>query len=228
MKRLLRAATVSALTLSAALGFASPALAHVEVSGTDATQGGYGVLTFRVPTESDTASTTELHVTFPDSTPILSVATQPKPGWTATVVKKNLASPQKDDDGNLINQYVSEVDWKAGNPQAGIPPEQFDMFNISVGPLPKQASLTLPALQTYSDGHTVNWNETAAQGQPEPDNPAPMLTLAASGNAESATPASAASAGSSGPSWPGITALVIAVVAVLLGVANLVLLRRKS
>ena len=124
---------------------------------------------------------------------------------------------------------MSEVDWKAGNPQAAIPPEQFDMFSISVGPLPKQASLTLPALQTYSDGHTVNWNETAAPGQPEPDNPAPMLTLAASGNdAESATPPLPPQRAASGPSWPGIAALVIAVVAVLLGVANLVLLRRKS
>ena len=82
------------------------------------------MLTFRVPTESDTASTTELRVTLPDSTPILSVATQPKPGWTATVTKKNLPSPQKDDDGNVITQYVSEIDWKADNPQAAIPPGQ--------------------------------------------------------------------------------------------------------
>ena len=229
VKQLRRAAIVAALTISAALGFASPALAHIEVSGTDATQGGYGVLTFRVPTESVTASTTELLVTLPDSTPIVSVATQPKPGWTATVTKKNLASPQKDDDGNVITQYVSQIDWKADNPQAAIPPGQFDTFSISAGPLPKQASLPLPALQSYSDGHTVNWNETAAQGQPEPDHPAPVLTLAAANsNDENAAAAPAAPASNSGPSWPGITALIIAVIAVLLSLANLVLLRRKS
>jgi periplasmic copper chaperone A len=227
VKHLMRATTVAALTISAALGFASPALAHVEVSGTDATQGGEGVLTFRVPTESDTASTTELLVTFPDATPILSVATQPKAGWTATVIRKNLPSPQKDEDGNVVTQYVSQVDWKAANPQAGIPPNEFDMFSISAGPLPKQASLTLPALQTYSDGHTVNWNETAATGQAEPDHPAPVLTLtAASSGQDKAAPSAAAS--HSGTTWPGIVALVIAVIAVLLGVANLVLLRRKS
>ena len=184
MKNLLRATAVAALAISAAVGFASPALAHVTVSGTDAEQGGDGVLTFRVPTESDTASTTELLVTLPDATPILSVSTQPKPGWTANVIKKNLPAPQKDDDGNTVTQYVSQVDWKADNPQAAIPPNQFDMFNISAGPLPKQASLTLPALQTYSDGHTVNWNETAAQGQPEPEHPAPMLTLASAGSGD--------------------------------------------
>lgn len=226
MKHLLRAAIVAALTLSAALGFASPALAHVEVSGVDANQGGEGVLTFRVPTESDTASTTELLVTLPDATPILSVATQPKPGWTATVTKKNLPSPQKDDDGNVITQYASQIDWKANNPQAAIPPNDFDMFSISAGPLPKQASLTLPALQTYSDGHTVNWNETAAAGQPEPDHPAPVLTLAAGSDEKPAAPGAPVSA--SAPAWPGVVALVIAVIAVLLGLANLVLLRRKS
>ena len=228
MKYLLRAATVAALTLWAALGFASPALAHVEVSGTDANQGGEGVLTFRVPTESDTASTTELLVTLPDATPILSVATQPKPGWTAIVTKKNLPSPQKDDDGNVITQYVSQIDWKANNPQAAIPPNNFDMFSISAGPLPKQASLTMPALQTYSDGHTVNWNETAAAGQAEPDHPAPVLTLAAGSDEKPAAAGKPAPASASAPAWPGIVALVIAIVALLLGLANLVRLRRQS
>jgi periplasmic copper chaperone A len=225
VKHVLRAAATAALTIVAAIGFASPALAHIEVSGTDTTQGGSGVLTFRVPTESDTASTTELLVTLPDNTPILSVATQPKPGWTATVTKKNLPAPQKDEDGNLVTQYVSQVDWKADNPQAAIPPNQFDMFNISAGPLPKQASITLPALQTYSDGHTVNWNETAAAAQAEPEHPAPVLTLAAGSSDNTATSGAPASGA---PTWPAIAALVIAIIAVLLGLANLVLLRRKS
>ena len=91
------------MTAVAAIGFASPALAHVEVSGTDAGQGGYGVATFRVPSESDTASTTELRVTLPDDTSILSASVQPKPGWAATVTK-NLTTPQKDDDGNTVTQ----------------------------------------------------------------------------------------------------------------------------
>jgi periplasmic copper chaperone A len=227
VKNLLRAALVSSLTLTTAVALACPALAHVEVSGTDTTQGGSGVVTFRVPTESDTASTTEVLVTLPDNTPILSVATQPKPDWTATVTKKNLPSPQKDEDGNTVTQYVSQVDWKANNPQAAVPPDQFDMFSISAGPLPKQASVTLPALQTYSDGHTVNWNETAAAGQAEPDHPAPVLTLASSSTEQNtAAPSPAASSG--GPTWPGIVALIVAIVAVLLGLANLALLRRKS
>jgi len=225
VKRLLRAATVAVLTAVAAIGFASDALAHVEVSGIDTTQGGSGVVTFRVPTESDTASTTELLVTLPDNTPIVSVATQPKAGWTATLTRKNLPSPQKDDDGNTVTQYVAQVDWKADNPQAAIPPNQFDMFSISAGPLPKQGSITLPAVQTYSDGHTVNWNETAATGQAEPEHPAPVLMLAAS---EESTAAPGASTGSFAPTWMGIAGLAIAIIAVLLGLANLALLRRRK
>jgi periplasmic copper chaperone A len=217
---------VAVFTLLAAIGFAAPALAHVEVSGTDTTQGGSGVLTFRVPTESDTASTTELLITLPDNTPLVSVATQPKVGWTATVTKKNLPTPQKDEDGNTVTQYVSQVDFKAVNPQAGIPPNDFDTFSMLAGTLPKQDSITLPALQTYSDGSTVNWNETAAAGQPEPDHPAPVLTLTVTGADNAAAPTAATNTG--GPAWPGIVALVIAVIAVLLGLANFVLLRRKS
>jgi periplasmic copper chaperone A len=231
MKRVPRVTVVTTMAALAAIGFAAPALAHVQVSGTDATQGGYGVATFRVPSESDTASTTELRVTLPDDTPILSASVQPKAGWTATVTKKDLATPQKDDDGNIVNQYVSVVDWKADNPQAAIPPNQFDEFNLSVGPLPKAASVSFPAVQSYSDGSTVNWNERAAEGQPEPEHPAPVLALALGGSDDSAIPASAqpaAAAAASAPTWPGIAGLIVAIVAVLLGLANLALLRRKS
>ncbi|MCV7014973.1 YcnI family protein [Mycolicibacterium madagascariense] len=230
MKHVVRCTTVAVLAAAAAIGFAAPALAHVEVSGTDATQGGYGVATFRVPSESDTASTTELRVTLPDDTPILSASVQPMPGWTATVTKKKLATPQKDDDGNTVTDYVSVVDWKATTPQAAIPPNQFDEFNLSLGPLPKAASVSFPAQQFYSDGSVVNWNEKAAQGQPEPDHPAPMLTLTSDSDTATApaSAAPAAPAAASAPTWPGIVALVVAVVAVLLGLANLALLRRKS
>jgi periplasmic copper chaperone A len=230
MRRPLRVAAVGATVAAVGIALSGPAWAHVEVSGADATQGGYGVLTFRVPTESDTASTTDVLVTLPDDQPIISVNTQPKPGWTATVTKKKLSAPQKDDDGNEITDYVSTVEWKADNPQAGIPHNQFDMFNISAGPLPKEAMISLPAVQTYSDGKVVRWDEKAAMGQPEPEHPAPMLMLSA-GEQASATPATDASAAPtahSTPAWPGITALVVAVVAVLLGIANLVLLRRRS
>ncbi|MBT0567843.1 YcnI family protein [Williamsia sp. CHRR-6] len=235
------AVPVAALTFSA-----GAAAAHVHVDGTDATQGGYGVLTFRVPTESDTASTTGLTITLPDDTPIISVSVQPKAGWTSELVKKNLPTPQKDDDGGEISQYVSQIVWKATGPGAPIPPGGFDTFAVSAGPLPKADSIALPALQTYSDGKTVNWNQKTAQGQPEPDNPAPVLSIdeasddhgaghdhSSMGAASTSEKSDSASSNNSsdsdnGPSWPGVVGLVVAVIALLLGVANLAVARRKN
>ena len=103
-------------------------------------QGGSGVITFRVPSESDTASTIGLLITFPAATPFTSVDVQPKAGWTAKVTKKPLPHPLTDDDGGTITDYVAQVDFTASGPGAGagIPPGEFDMFNLSVGPFPRR------------------------------------------------------------------------------------------
>lgn len=218
---------ISALGAAAALvvGAGGVASAHVKVSGTDASQGGYGELTFRVPTESDTAATTGLTVTFPDNTPIISVSTQPKAGWSVQVVKKDLLAPQKDDDGNQITQYVSQVIWKAQTPQAAIPPGGFETFSVLAGPLPKQSSVVFPALQTYSDATTVNWNEKAQNGQAEPEHPAPTLTLTSAAGESMNGEATSGDSGSSTASWPGLVGLIVAIVGLLLGIANLALIR---
>ncbi len=220
--------TVAALTATAAcaVAVAAPAAAHVKVTG-DATQGGWGVLNFRVPTESDTASTTALLVVLPDDQPIISVSTQQKAGWTATISKKKLPTPQKDDDGVEVTEYVSSVEWKATAPDAAIPPHQFNVFAISAGPLPKVNTLALPAVQTYSDGKTVNWNEKSTPGQAEPEHPAPTLHLKPAGGGDHDRPATAAPAAAT-PAWPGLTALAVSVVALLLGIANLAMSRRKN
>jgi uncharacterized protein YcnI len=219
--------TVAAVTATAActIALAAPAAAHVKVTG-DATQGGWGVLNFRVPTESDTTSTTSLLVVLPDDQPIISVSTQQKAGWTATITKKKLPAPQKDDDGAEVTDYVSAVEWKATAPDAPIPPHQFNVFAISAGPLPKVNTLTLPAVQTYSDGKTVNWNEKTTPGQPEPEHPAPSLHLKPADGGHD-RPAAAAPA-STTPAWPGLTALAVSVVALLLSIANLAMSRRKN
>ncbi|HEU5108334.1 MAG TPA: DUF1775 domain-containing protein, partial [Micromonosporaceae bacterium] len=79
--------------LVGALVVASPASAHVTVNPREATQGGYTRVAFRVPTESDTASTTKVEVFLPDAAPIASVSIMPVPGWTAAVERKKPASP---------------------------------------------------------------------------------------------------------------------------------------
>jgi uncharacterized protein YcnI len=220
MRNPLRAALITGLTVLAAIGFASPALAHVEVSLIDMTADRYGLLTFRIPTESSTASTIELRVTLPDDHPLLFVDPQYRPGWTAVLSKRDLPSPKTDENGKVHTQYVSQVVWKADTPQAEIPPNQLGLFSIDAGPLPQERSLALPAEQIYSDGSTVFWNEPTVAGKPAPAHPVPVLNLTSGTSGNTATAAA--------QDWLGITAIVVAVVALLLALANFVLLRRKS
>ena len=71
---------------------------------------------------------------------------------------------------------MSRITWTATD--RGLAPGQFDLFTISAGPLPTNTrKLTFKAIQTYSDGTTVNWIQATVKGAPEPEHPAPVLTL---------------------------------------------------
>lgn len=215
-RRVLRVVAGLALGSAAVLVGATAASAHVHVDGDDATRGGYGVLTFRVPTESATASTTELTVTLPSDHPIASVSVRPVAGWTATVTSAKLARPITTDDGQ-VTTYASRVDWKA-SAAAAIKPGEFQEFAVSAGPLPDVASLTLPATQRYSDGTVVEWNQVAS-GSAEPEHPAPVLTLeAAEGSTASATAAKVASS----PDGSATAALAVAIAAAVAALTALV------
>jgi uncharacterized protein len=200
-------------------------LAHVEVSLVDMTADRYGLLTFRIPTESDTASTIELRVTLPDDHPLLFVNPQYRPGWTAVLSKRDLPSPQTDENGRVHTQYVSQVVWKADTPQAEIPPNELGLFSIDAGPLPREKSLALPAEQFYSNGNTVFWNEPTVAGKPAPAHPVPVLNLASGTSGNNSLTAAAQN---STPAWPGIAGLVVGCVALLIALANFVLSRRKN
>jgi hypothetical protein len=107
------------------------------------------------------------------------------------------------------------------------------MFNLSVGTFPKVPSMSFAALQTYSNGQQVNWDEQSANGA-EPEHPAPTLQLAAAnaGGAQSATAstprAAAATSSSNTPAWPGIVGLIAGVLALLVSVAVLVSNRARA
>lgn len=181
------------------LALAAPAYAHITVSSPGATQGGYAVLTFQVPTESDTASTTALKVQLPTDAPFASVQVRPLPGWSFTTKTTKLASPIKTDDGDQVSQVISEIDWTADSAATAIKPGEFEQFQVSAGALPKAASVTFKAIQVYSDGSQVNWTEVPAPGSTaEPEHPAPTLTLAAASGPTS-TPSSSGKASNTGP-----------------------------
>ena len=188
-----RLLTVAAAATAAVGLTALPALAHVTVNSPGATQGSFGVVTFRMPNEMDNANATELKVQLPPEQPLASVAVKPEPGWSYTITRAKLTTPIKDDDGNQVTDYVSVIDWKAT--AGGIKPGEYEDFDLSVGPLPKAPSMTFKAIQTYSNGQTVDWIDVPAAGSTEePDHPAPTLKLAPAGVTTTNTTAPAASA----------------------------------
>ena len=209
---------------------AAPGWAHVTVDPSTATQGGFSALTFRVPNETDSSSTTKVQVFLPQDHPLASVSVKPHPGWHAQVVTKKLATPLSTDDGE-VTEGVFSITWTPNAQQDAIQPGQYDEFDISVGPLPEVSSLTFKALQTYSDGTVVRWiDPPAAEGQPEPEHAAPALTLVPASDEEVADPASSGSGDSDGSDGTATTALVLSIVAVLLGAGALgtALLRRRT
>lgn len=223
----LRALTIAFATTFALMTGVGAAFAHVTVSSTSAVKGGYATVTIKVPTESDTASTVGLKLQLPTDTPFQSVTVQPKAGWTYTLDKSG--------------DTVSAITWTATGD--GIKPGEFDTFNISVGPLPKDKdSITFKAIQNYSDGTAVSWVEEAS-GSTEPDHPAPTLVLT---DAPSASAAASASAGAdagagagaqassdddSGVDGLGVTGVILGGVGLLAGIAALVVVlttRRRT
>lgn len=170
-----RLGATAAVTLALAVIPVSAASAHVRVVPEKTTAGGWTVLTFRVPNESETAATSQVSVDLPTGTPLLSVSTKPVPGWTATVETAPLPEPV-DFSGTELTEAPSRVVWTA-QPGAEIADGQFQEFEVSAGPLPEAGTrLVLPAHQTYTDGTVVDWADVAEEGAEEPAHPAPELT----------------------------------------------------
>ncbi|GAB2673944.1 YcnI family copper-binding membrane protein [Kribbella swartbergensis] len=212
-KYVLRAAAIAAVSTLVLAGAATSASAHVTVSSPDAKPGGYAKLVFRVPTESDTTSTTKLVVSLPEEHPFAHVGAQVKDGWKVEKKTEKLPAPIKVGDVNL-SEAVTTVTWTATGP--GIPPNDFDEFALSVGRLPEGVdSLNFPADQTYSDGEVVKWADVAKDGADEPEHPAPTLKLAAATTPVAATTADGDSESDPVARWLGGAGLV----AGLLGLA---------
>jgi periplasmic copper chaperone A len=161
--------------IAALLALPGLAQAHVTVQPGTAEGGGFSVVAFRVPNERDDASTTQLRVTLPEDQPIGSVQTTPVPGWKITTATRHLDKPVEMF-GERLDTVVTEVTWTATG--GGIRPGQFQDFDISLGQLPESGDLVFSALQTYSNGEKVNWNQVSTDPSVEPEHPAPILRIA--------------------------------------------------
>jgi uncharacterized protein YcnI len=224
-----RAGAVTALAAAGVLAAAGAASAHVTVHPDSYAKGATdGVLSFRVPNEEDTASTTKVQVFLPTDHPVLgALVSPPRDGWTAKVTNTKLKTPVKTDDGT-ITDAVSEITWTGGK----IGPGQYEDFDVAFGQLPDNADqLVFKTLQTYSDGKTVRWIEEPQSGGDEPENPAPVLKLTAkaagdeggtAGDASGTSAPSSKAADSSASSDSGdSTARALAIAGLVVGVLGL-------
>ncbi|WP_369031751.1 YcnI family copper-binding membrane protein [Streptomyces adonidis] len=221
-----RAGVVTGLTAAGVLAAAGSAFAHVTVHPESYTKGATdGVLTFRVPNEEDTASTTKVQVFLPTDHPVLGVLVTPEEGWTAKVTTTKLKTPIKTDDGT-ITDAVSEITWSGGRIGKG----EYEDFDVAFGQLPDDTGqLAFKTLQTYSDGKVVRWIETPEAGQEEPENPAPTLKLTVATSpavASVKSEAGQASASDSTARGLGIAGLVVGVLG--LGAAAFALIRSRG
>ncbi|WP_405085383.1 YcnI family protein [Microbispora sp. NBC_01389] len=191
-----RVSAVAAGALALTLGLSLPALAHVTVNPGTAEQGGWTKIAFRVPNERDNASTTKVEVAFPTDHPLPFVSVRPVSGWKVKVTQGKLPQPVVSDDGDKITESVLKITWTGGK----IEPGQFQEFEASVGPLPKDVdALEFPTVQTYSNGEVVKWADPPKADGSEAEHPAPTLKLVApkadeGGHEAAASPSAAAPA----------------------------------
>ena len=224
-RRLSRLGVVVPAALVASVGLlavgAGVASAHVTVSSTDAAPGGFGKVTFRVPNESDAASTVDLRIQVPTDAPLTSLRAQPVPGWTVTLTTTQLPEPQVNDDGTQVTQAVSVVEYRA-DAGGGIAPGQFQEFALSGGPFPAADALTFNVVQGYSDGAETAWIEPSVAGQAEPEHPAPVLSLSgAAADTHGGAAADTATTKDDGGNATAVAALVVAIAGLLAGLAGL-------
>lgn len=213
-----------AATTGLLLAIPVAAQAHVTVSPDTAVAGSYVTLVFKVPTEKADASTTRVEVDLPTDHPFTAVSYQPVAGWTTTITTAKLPTPVQED-GTTITEAPTEIVWTATK-GAAIKPGQFQQFPVSVGVVPDVPSLSFVAKQTYSDGSIVEWDQPTEAGRPEPEHPAPVLTVGATASSpdpsSSAAPTVAASAPQSSSStdsntgvWFGVGGIAVGAVALL-------------
>jgi len=219
--------TIAAIA-AATLALPAAAGAHVTVSPTEAAADGYAMLELGVPHGCEDSATTSLTVQMPDQ--VVSATPQEVAGWTISMKEGKLATPVESH-GETITEGVREVTWSGGP----LDPHHLQVFGLSVRFAGEPGdTAAFKAIQTCEEGETA-WIELAAEGQAEPQHPAPTVALtAAAEHAPAADTADGAAAAGSGDDGGGastglvVAALVVGALGLVSGVAALATGRRRT
>ena len=150
---------VIGLALALVVLLAAPASAHVAVTPESVSTGEAAQLTFRVPNESDSASTVSVEVALPENPQFDFVSVGAVAGWTHEEAR--------------TGDTVTSITWSGGE----IAPGEFQEFSIVVGPVEGVDKIELKAVQTYDDGEVVRWIDPVVEGEDEPEHQAPTVTV---------------------------------------------------
>ena len=215
-------AATAATAAMIALG-ATAASAHVTVNPDDTGANGSSHLTFNMPNESATAKVSKLEVKLPTDTPLTAVSVKPIDGWTEQVITTDLPKTVTVN-GSTVTKAPTSVLWTADAAHE-LGQNQYQSFSISVSPLPAAGTtVTLPAVQTYTDGSVVNWDQKTVEGQPEPEHPAPSFTTTAEDGATaspSAPVSTAPAASQTSDNAASVWGIVLGAAGFILGAAAL-------
>lgn len=169
---------LAALAASAAL-LALPALAsaHVTVSADNPTNGGYAILTVKVPHGCEGKGTNRISMKLPEGTE--SFAPARSPFWNSEVKMRKLDKPEKDAHGNEITEVPDEVVYTASG--AALPDGELDLLYGSIKLPATTGVVYFPIVQGCEGGAESKWIQKPEAGE-DPHSlemPAPSLTLAA-------------------------------------------------
>lgn len=145
---------------AAALVFAAPASAHVQVRPALAAPGDPVLFQVIVPNEKD-AHTVEVTLQIPKD--VLPFSFEEPEGWT----REN----QEGSDGSL-----EQVTWKGELAEDG-----FARFSFLASTPEQEGEIVWKSIQTYDDGSVSRWI-----GEPDSDNPAAVTTISADAPRENA------------------------------------------
>lgn len=122
---------------------AASAAAEVTVASGELSPGSSGVVSLAVSTSRMDAGTSRVEVRLPTDRAFSTVAAGAKSGWDATLLR------------SAANQ-VTAIVWTAQSEASVVRPGSFETFALQLGPVPADTDrLTLSAVQTYTDGLTV-------------------------------------------------------------------------
>ncbi len=211
-KNAARLAGSGALALGLVVLSAGASSAHVTVTPSTTAAGSYSVLTFSVGHGCDGSSTTSVTIQMPED--IITVTPTRNSNWTVSKDMEKLASPVDDGHGGKYTERVKNVVYTAKTPLAD---GYRDTFELSLQlPETPDETLIFPTVQKCEKGENA-WIQTAAEGEDEPESPAPLFKVTASeggghgsaaddgdGDHTDATAAESDSSSSDALGWTGI------------------------